>query len=294
VHGEDGNLLGIHIVGADLAPFAIEDETVGAVPGLDHIQTLLNLPSYLLVSQVGTEKDRFDRRRCAWPAPRCTWPGPGNSCSPARELCRWGLLRMAGATPPCRGYGAGHCRGTRFPFQQGERSPRQQLLDYLRHEQILLVLDNFEHLLDESELVQEILESAPAAKILATSRSRLNHTGESIFALEGLDSSRETMQVEASSAVKLFLHSARLRRRGYQPDEGDLVQIARICRLLQGMPLGILLATAWIDLLSPQEIAAQITGESCTRPRLIFKIRGLAVTTCDACRLTCCMNRHRC
>jgi predicted ATPase/DNA-binding SARP family transcriptional activator len=143
----------------------------------------------------------------------------------------------------------------------GEREvePRQQLLDYLRHKQMLLILDNFEHLLACPEhsrgngvgLVADVLSAASGVKVLATSRARLNLQGEHLYAVAGMSL--------PDSAVELFVASARR----VQPDFGlttsNLADVTHICRLVEGMPLGILLAAAWVQMLSLAEIATQIS-----------------------------------
>jgi predicted ATPase len=139
--------------------------------------------------------------------------------------------------------------------------PRQQLLAYLRRKRVLLVMDNYEHLLEGVGLMSEILGTAPAVKILATSRARLNVGGEHRFHLEGMDFPDWETPEDALeySAVKLFMASARRARPGFELEAGDLKYVARICRLVEGMPLGIRLAAAWVEMLSPEEIAAEIS-----------------------------------
>jgi predicted ATPase/DNA-binding SARP family transcriptional activator len=144
--------------------------------------------------------------------------------------------------------------------------PEQQLLEYLRHKNILLIMDNFEHLLDGVGLVTEILKVAPNLKILATSRTRLRVLGEQLFPLAGLTyptggASERTACTDDESqygAVKLFLQSARRVRPDFVLTNDNLPDVIRICGLLWGMPLGILLASAWIEILTPGEIAAEI------------------------------------
>ena len=162
-------------------------------------------------------------------------------------------------------------------FRQGEE-PRRQLLNHLRGRQVLLLLDGFEHLLDcacsepgrrirpkskrrnAAGLVIEILEDAPGVKIVVTSRTRLGVRGERISSIQGLDlpSQRAPTDVPACSAVKLFLSNARRIYPDLQPTRADLIEIANICRLVGGAPLGILLATAWEETLTPAEIATEI------------------------------------
>ena len=138
--------------------------------------------------------------------------------------------------------------------------PRQQLLNYLRPQRLLMILDNFEGLLDGVSLVSEILQAAPGVRVLATSRVRLGLPEEHLFHLAGMDfPAWETVADALSySAVRLFLQGARRTRPGWQPETADLPAVARICRLVEGMPLGILLAAAWVEMLSPAEIAAEV------------------------------------
>ena len=159
-----------------------------------------------------------------------------------------------------------------YPFQGDARTPEQQLLDYLREKQMLLVLDNFEHLLAQVGLVYKMLQAAPQVNVLITSRERLQLSGETIFALDGMafpDWETASPNGEGSpnsrvedalnyTAIKLFMQSARRVRSDFALGVDDLADVARICRLVGGMPLGILLAAAWVDLLSPKEIADEI------------------------------------
>jgi predicted ATPase len=168
-----------------------------------------------------------------------------------------------------------------FSFYEGGE-PRQQLLDYLREKNKLLIMDNFEHLLtcpepgrgDGVGLVTDVLQSAPEVKILSTSRAKLNVQGEHLFRLAGMDFPEPLLAAEAEtpeeavlslskdaaeySAVKLFLQSARRTKPGYELPADDRKYVARICRLVGGMPLGILLAAAWLEMLTPAEIADQV------------------------------------
>ena len=146
-----------------------------------------------------------------------------------------------------------------FSFPPGGE-PRQQLLDYLRAKRLLLILDNFEHLLEGVELVTAILDAAPQLKILVTTRTRLNVVGEQLFRLSGMEFPSWETPADALeySAVKLFLQGARRVRPDFKIQTSDLMFIARICRQVEGMPLGILLAAAWVDMLTPLEISTEI------------------------------------
>ena len=150
-----------------------------------------------------------------------------------------------------------------FPLDSGDgqtRPPRQQILDFLRAKQILLILDNFEHLLDGAELVSDLLREAPGLQILATSRERLHLLEEQLFVLGGLEFPDWETPADAAeyTAVKLFLQAAGRVNHSYQLAETDLTYLSRICRLVGGMPLAVELAAGWVDALSLAEIAAEI------------------------------------
>jgi predicted ATPase/class 3 adenylate cyclase len=134
--------------------------------------------------------------------------------------------------------------------------PEIRILEYLQDKAILLVMDNFEHVLDGATFVQDILKSAPRVQILATSRAKLNLMGETIFNIEGLTVGES--RLEKSSAVQLFTQSARRTQPKFELNTAVLPAVTRICRLVDGMPLAIVLAAAWIDTLSVDEIAAEI------------------------------------
>jgi predicted ATPase/DNA-binding SARP family transcriptional activator len=140
---------------------------------------------------------------------------------------------------------------------------QQRLIDYLRPKQMLLVLDNFEHLLEGVGLVIELLRAAPGLKILATSRARLQVQGEQLFPLGGIDVPHRAEEVSAeaiqSSAVQLFLQSARRLVPDFAATTDNIQAVIQICRLLEGMPLAILLAAAWVEVLTPAEIVAEIS-----------------------------------
>jgi predicted ATPase/Tfp pilus assembly protein PilF len=184
--------------------------------------------------------------------------------------------------------------GCQFHAEDRPESPhvgeaqKQQLLDYLREKSLLLVMDNFEHVVGASGLVADILQAAPGVRVLATSRERLNLQGEILVRIQGMDFPEdETLEHALDySAVKLFVQSARRVRPDFaspaddvtydarverlmqsqprsHPDVAlatdDLAHIVHICRQVLGMPLGILLAAAWVEMLSPEEIAHEIS-----------------------------------
>ncbi len=141
---------------------------------------------------------------------------------------------------------------------------RQGLLDYLRAKSLLLVLDNFEHVLAGADIVTDILKAAPGVKILITSREQLNLTGETVFLLSGLDyphdARRPAEELRQYDAVQLLLDRARLVRPDWEVSGSELAEVVRICRLVQGMPLALVLAAGWLELLSFAEVAVEIAA----------------------------------
>ena len=142
----------------------------------------------------------------------------------------------------------------------GENPPAHQLAHFLKDRNMLLVLDNFEHLLDGAGLVSDIIASTANIRIIVTSRERLNLRGENVYSLRGLEFPTWETPADALEydAVKLFVQSANRARADFELSPGDLNFLARICRLTEGMPLGIELAAGWVDLLSLEKIAAEI------------------------------------
>ena len=140
------------------------------------------------------------------------------------------------------------------------RDLQVQLLRYLRHKEMLLVLDNFEHLLEGTSLVTEILKHAPGVKLLVTSRTRLNLPWEWVFALEGLavPVMEEQEDKESFSAVQLFLYHARRVSRGFSPTSSNTADIVRVCQVVEGMPLALELIASWVRVLSCHEILVRL------------------------------------
>jgi predicted ATPase/DNA-binding CsgD family transcriptional regulator len=145
-----------------------------------------------------------------------------------------------------------------FQFFSG-RELEEQVLHYLQNKHLLLVLDNFEHLLDGAEFLSILLENCPDLKLLVTSRERLHLREEWVYEVTGLrvPAQLNGTEIENYSAVQLFAQTARRVRPGFSlPDE--LTDVVRICKLVEGMPLALELAAAWVRALSCAEIVAEI------------------------------------
>jgi predicted ATPase/DNA-binding XRE family transcriptional regulator len=143
-----------------------------------------------------------------------------------------------------------------------------QICCFLSERQVLLALDNLEHLLVEEEnaatitsLIAGILASAPKVQILTTSRERLNMPGEWIFEVQGLPvptADGGSPAVAEASAMALFVQTARCVSPGFALDESNYGAVVYICQLVEGMPLAIELAAAWTRTLSCTTIAQEI------------------------------------
>jgi predicted ATPase len=134
------------------------------------------------------------------------------------------------------------------------------LAQYLRDRELLLVVDNFEHLLSTAALVSELLALAPALRVLVSSRIALRIRGEQVFELEplGLPAGESELELAQSPAVQLFLQSALAANRKLVTDTALTRTVARICRALDGLPLAIELAASRSQSLTPAQIADQL------------------------------------
>ncbi|MBI4410005.1 MAG: diguanylate cyclase [Gemmatimonadetes bacterium] len=138
----------------------------------------------------------------------------------------------------------------------GSADPQTQLFDHLRGKRMMLVTDNFDHLVQGAELLPELMACSSDLRVLVTSRERLNVRGEAILELQGL--SADATEGTTSAAAQLFLNRARASVPGYTPSAADGAQIQRICRQVDGLPLAIEIAAALVRVLTCVEIAAEI------------------------------------
>jgi predicted ATPase/DNA-binding SARP family transcriptional activator len=141
----------------------------------------------------------------------------------------------------------------------GPKTPLQQLVGYLRAQDILLVLDGMEHVLEGADLLSAMLQEAPGLTILVTSRERLALRQEWVYQLEGLSypdapAVREE-ELTDYDAVELFHKRALQADRRFALSEATASAVARICRLVEGLPLAVELAAAWVATRSCEEIA---------------------------------------
>ncbi|HMN28728.1 MAG TPA: BTAD domain-containing putative transcriptional regulator [Caldilineaceae bacterium] len=138
------------------------------------------------------------------------------------------------------------------PFR-GDLSAQQQVRAVLSSQERLLVLDNYEHLLPDVELLIDLLHYAPQTTLLVTSRERLALQAEHLHELSGLDyppnqppslHAKLTSDLSSYAAVRLFLQRVRQLQPRFAPNDQELRAIVRICRISEGMPLALELAAA--------------------------------------------------
>ena len=163
-----------------------------------------------------------------------------------------------------------------------EDEPEAPLLTHLASRQLLLVLDNYEQLVDETELLLQIQQHAPDVTILLTSRVRVNLSSETPYLLSGLavpPAGWQPIEIDRSLAIQKPVGNAALQPATAQPVYGavelflsianrlqpdfvlgpdNFAAIARICQLVSGVPLGLELAAGWIRMLSCDEIVAEL------------------------------------
>jgi len=149
----------------------------------------------------------------------------------------------------------------------GPSDSKEYLLNYLRAKQILLILDNVEQLLtryaEQEQITQvliEILQEAPKLKLIITTREALNLQGEWLVEVQGLSFPQlvEVEEIDKYDALTLFVQRAKRSLADFTLNEENRKDVARICRLVEGMPLAIELAATWVRVLSPAEIADEI------------------------------------
>lgn len=147
--------------------------------------------------------------------------------------------------------------GFQFFGQANPTTQLQQLSNYLREKQLLLVLDNFEHLMPAAEHVSELLQAAPRLRVIVTSRERLNLQEEFTLTLAGMRVPA-LAEIESAASAQLFVQTAQRVRVGFTLAEADHAPLVQLIQMLDGLPLGIELAATWVKTLPVNAIAAEI------------------------------------
>ena len=146
--------------------------------------------------------------------------------------------------------------------EASDRPIADRLRDFLSEKRLLLLLDNFEHVLEAAPLVAELLSGCPELTVLATSRARLRVSGEREHAVPPLSFPAQGEPVaesaNASEAVRLFVERAQAVKEDFTLTPGNLSTVAQICGRLDGLPLAIELAAARVKILSPTALLARL------------------------------------
>jgi predicted ATPase len=147
---------------------------------------------------------------------------------------------------------------------QSKDEPLTVVKSAIGNKYMLLVLDNFEQLMDGVLMLSELLESCPNLTLLVTSRERLNLEEEFVLTLQGLplpkEDSLSLAEAQYHDALKLFVQRAKRTRLDFKVTEETLPAILQICQLVEGSPLGIELAAVWLRSLTPTDIVREISN----------------------------------
>ena len=146
------------------------------------------------------------------------------------------------------------------------RTVQSSLSAALRGRQVLLVIDNFEHLMSAAPLVADIMAMAPRIRIMVTSRAPLRLREEMVYAVPALalPSVQDPALPEAvlrSPAVAMFLERARSARPGFQLTDANAGALAEICRRLDGLPLAIELAAVRLQIMPVQALLSRLENQ---------------------------------
>jgi predicted ATPase len=150
-----------------------------------------------------------------------------------------------------------------FKEEDGSQPLFDTLKQWLRHQNLLLILDNFEQVVEAAPVVSELLAASPGLKVLVTSRATLHLSGEQEFpvpplALPDLASPSDHEALSQYEAVRLFIERARSAKPDFAVNNQNAPAVAEICHRLDGLPLAIELAAARVRLLSPRAILSRL------------------------------------
>ena len=194
----------------------------------------------------------------AWARPDCPYRGPRLSEDFPDGVVFVSLAPIA--HPDLVAPAVAHVLGVR---DAGNEPLVARLQAIVRERRLLLVLDNYEHVVDAAPLVTDLLGAAPDVRILVTSRTRLRLSGEHEHVVPplGLADPGEQVSYEAvaeSPAVQLFVARAQAVQEAFALTAENAAAVAAICRRLDGLPLAIELAAARVKVLSPAALLARL------------------------------------
>jgi predicted ATPase/DNA-binding CsgD family transcriptional regulator len=178
-------------------------------------------------------------------------------------------------------------------WEAGRQPLPDQLKQYLSHKQILLVLDNFEQVILAATLVAQLLAACPRLKVLVTSRVPLHVYGENEFPVHPLTQPESGQESTVESliqyeAIRLFVARAQAVKPDFKLTGENALAVAEVCRRLDGLPLAIELAAAWIKFLSPAALLDRLeyrlpllTGGSLDQPTRQQTLRNTIIWSYD-------------
>ncbi|MFQ5340096.1 MAG: tetratricopeptide repeat protein [Anaerolineae bacterium] len=246
-----------------------------------------NLP-VSLTSFVGRQRDMAEVKSRLSTARLLTLTGPGG-CGKTRlalEVARtvvddyedgvWLVELAALEDPSLVAQEVAKVLGVR---EEAGHSIAEMLENHLRSRQMLLILDNCEHMVETcADLADTLLRACPGLTILATSREVLNIRGEQVWSVPPLSvpyivALPPVEELRESESVRLFVERAQLNRPGFALTQRNALAVTQICRRLDGLPLAIELAAARVDVLSAEQIAMRLND----RFRLLTRGRRTAL-----------------
>lgn len=152
--------------------------------------------------------------------------------------------------------------GENIGFSFGGGDPKTELSNYLREKHMLILLDNFENVMDAADLISELVSNAPKLTMTITSRERLRLRGEQVFDVDAMKIPKkrdETPEMLAEfPIIKLFMQSAKRVMPGFDLNDETAQDVAEVVRLIGGLPLGAELAAGWLEMLPLDEIVQEI------------------------------------
>ena len=138
----------------------------------------------------------------------------------------------------------------------GSEPPQAQLRQYLSEKNLLIVVDNFEHLASGADIIGDILSNASNVTIIITSRERLRLRGEHLYEIDHMilpPKGASDEQLAEYPATELFLQSAHRVAPDFEITATNTPYVCKIINLVYGLPLGIELAAGWLEMLSVPE-----------------------------------------
>ncbi len=165
---------------------------------------------------------------------------------------------ISAAESPSRTILAGCAAALELPSNGSVEELRERVAQYLKSRELLLVLDNVEHLRQGADEVHLLLKQAPHVKVLATSRAPLHLEGERVLHVDGLGLPASSADVECAEASALFLQEARRVQVGFCLPEAQRPYLVKMCRQLGGFPLALILAARWAPVLPCSEMVREL------------------------------------